>query len=118
MNAETTITDNEEFPREPGLLGLAAMTRLAEEIPIELIVSGIKDLLTATQTNGKIAAKLEEGGFAAPPDYRAREAGLKLWLSYVIGMPVQRQHILQEKRVSAPPLAGPLNQSKSRSRSA
>ncbi len=31
------------------------------------------------------------------PDWRGRESGVKLWLSYVVGLPVQRQEIVTHK---------------------
>lgn len=54
---------------------------LAERIPPERVVDQLDKLLTATRTgkNGVVT-----------PDVRAIEAGLKLWLAYGIGLPVQR----------------------------
>ncbi len=60
------------------------LERLAAEVPADTILDGIRKLLAATfvTKSGK-----------EHPDYRAREAGLKLWLNYLVGLPVQRQVI-------------------------
>ena len=54
---------------------------LAERIPPERVVEQLDKLLTAKRVgrNG-----------VETPDVRAIEAGLKLWLAYGIGLPVQR----------------------------
>ncbi len=58
---------------------------LAERIPPERVVDQLAKLLTATRTgkNGVVT-----------PDVRAIEAGLKLWLAYGIGLPVQRSEVV------------------------
>lgn len=82
-----------EIPDSIRLLSPRAIERLATEVPIETIIEGIQYLI-----NAKIGDPPEDG----EPDLRRRdtralEAGLKLWLSYVIGLPVQRQEIVTHK---------------------
>lgn len=84
--------DDDENPldiaREKGVSPRLVM-RIAEKIPFDDIITGIKEMLGALLSNDK-------------PDWRAREIGIKLWLSYVIGLPVQRQHVIQERITTAP----------------
>lgn len=96
---DTDATDeNPEDPQfTPALLGPKAIERLAREVPIEKVIATIKDMMEANMTAGNAAAKLVAAGMEPPPDWRAREAALKLWLSYVVGMPIQRQHIVHDK---------------------
>ena len=63
-------------------LSTRVMERLLVEIPEAKIVSGIKDMLNASYVtkSGK-----------EHPDYRAREAGVRLYLAYTVGLPLQRQ---------------------------
>lgn len=70
----------------PLLLG-----KLAELVPPELIAEKISEMLDAEMKNAR-------GEFY--PDWRAREAGIKLYLSYQLGMPVQRQIVVNETRES------------------
>lgn len=51
---------------------------LAEKVPVEEIGDKIRALLDAKTKDGTRS------------DFRAVEAGLKIWLSYVVGLPVQR----------------------------
>jgi hypothetical protein len=60
---------------------------LAERFTPERIVGYIEDLLAATHVT--------KGGNIIP-DNRAREAAVKLLLAYVVGLPVQRQEIIQK----------------------
>ena len=62
-------------------LGPALLLQLVLEVPPEEIVEALKGMVNATMTT-KDGRKV--------PDYRAREAGVKLYLTYVVGMPVQR----------------------------
>lgn len=66
---------------------------LMAKIPPEVITKKLKELLEA-----KTPVRIGKGGdeYGGEPDYRAMEAGLKLWLAYCEGLPVQRQHIIQE----------------------
>lgn len=70
------------------------LERLVAEIPAKRILEGIKEMLSATfiTKSGK-----------SHPDYRAREAGLKLYMSYAIGLPVQRQIIANVTHPSSKP---------------
>lgn len=72
--------------RTPGNVTPALINHLAEKFSPEFIAGKIEELLNATH--------LTKGGQAIS-DNRAREAGLKLLMSYLIGLPVQRQEILQ-----------------------
>jgi hypothetical protein len=60
---------------------------LAERFTPERIVGYIEDLLAATHCT--------KGGQVIP-DNRARESAVKLLLAYVVGLPVQRQEIIQK----------------------
>lgn len=73
-------------------VSLANIERLATELPFEQVISCIREMFGALLSNDK-------------PDWRARETGVKLWLSYVIGLPVQRQEIITHKVTSAPTTA-------------
>lgn len=53
------------------------MAAIAERVMPERIGDAILELLDANMANDK-------------PDWRAREAGIKLYLSYMVGMPTQR----------------------------
>ena len=85
-----------EIPRNPSALGPQAIEQLARSIPVERIIGTIEEMIGAVLVTGSIAKKLEAGGYEAPPDWRAREAGVKLWLSYVIGNPLVRQQIQRQ----------------------
>ena len=61
------------------------MRHLSERFPPELIAKKIAELLDATHVTA---------GNRTIADNRAREAGLKLLLGYLIGLPVQRQEII------------------------
>jgi hypothetical protein len=71
-----------------GHIGPAALEFLVEKIPADRIVRKIDAMLKAETPQGN-------------PDWRAQSDAVKLWLSYVIGLPIQRQHIIQEK-ISTP----------------
>jgi hypothetical protein len=62
-------------------LGPALLLKLVLEVSPEEIVEALKGMVNATMTT-------KDG--RTVPDYRAREAGVKLYLIYVVGMPVQR----------------------------
>ena len=84
-------TDTEIAKRIPqnGHISDTSVAYLVAEIPAERIT-------------GKITAMLEAKTPQGNPDWRAQSDAVKLWMSYVIGLPVQRQHIIQEKITSAP----------------
>lgn len=73
--------------RNSGDIGPALLVKLAEMIPPEDIAERIKDMMNATYENARGDVKT---------DWRAVEAGVKLYLSYQIGMPVQRQVVVQQ----------------------
>jgi len=90
-----TDTDREEIerviPSDPALLSMKVMMAIAEKVSPDQVADCIRDMLLASYV-----AKGEE-----KPDWRAREAAVKYYLAYFIGQPVQRQHIVNERR-SAP----------------
>ena len=69
----------------PGNVTAGLMQHLAERFTPELIADKIAELLHATHVTS---------GNRTIADNRAREAGLKLLLGYLIGLPVQRQEII------------------------
>lgn len=73
LSAPTNIT--------PALIGY-----LTHKFPPSLIAEKIGELMEAIH--------ITKGGDPIP-DNRAREAGLKLLISYLVGLPVQRQEIVQ-----------------------
>ncbi len=75
---------------KPGDIGPQMLQQLAALLPPALIAEKIQGMLNATY----------ESGGKVKTDWRAVEAGVKLWMSYQIGMPVQRQVILQQKSES------------------
>jgi hypothetical protein len=89
---ESPVTEAAAIPISPSLLGPEAIRKIAEAVSPQEIANAIK----AMMVTGSLMKAAKEAGFEAPPDWRAREAGIKLWCSYVIGMPVQRQHIVKE----------------------
>ncbi len=74
------------------LLSERSIRHIASVVTVEEIGQRIRLLLDAKLSNNQ-------------PDVRAIEAGLKLWLSYVIGLPVQRQEIVQHRITSGGSLA-------------
>lgn len=70
----------------PGDVNRKVCSVLADIVPVEEVGEGIKEMMQAT-TIGR--------GGDEVPDYRAREAAMKLWLAYSVGMPLQRQEIVQ-----------------------
>lgn len=70
-------------------VGPALLGKLAELVPPAVIAAKIHEMLDAELKNAR-------GEFY--PDWRAREAGIKLYLSYQLGMPVQRQIVVNEQR--------------------
>ncbi|MDR1190654.1 MAG: hypothetical protein LBK60_03180 [Verrucomicrobiales bacterium] len=89
--AASSAAGEEHLERRAGELGNPAnvtpalVRHLAEHFTVERIRGKIDELLEATHVT--------QGGRVIP-DNRAREAGLKLLLAYLIGLPVQRQEIL------------------------
>ena len=75
-----TLAEREEF-------AMRAIMRLQDEIPFEEIAAKIRELINATRPtkNGDI------------PDTRSIECGIKLYMSYTIGLPVQRQEIITKQ---------------------
>ena len=72
----------------PAALTPAVMTAIARKVSPERIADCIAMLLEAELSNGQ-------------PDVRAIESGIKLYLNYMVGMPVQRQEIVTHKVTSS-----------------
>ncbi|MEZ0300001.1 MAG: hypothetical protein ACAI35_26400 [Candidatus Methylacidiphilales bacterium] len=70
----------------PGSISPAVMAHLSKRFPPDYIAGKIGELLEATH--------IVTGGREVP-DNRARESGLKLLMTYLIGLPVQRKEIVQ-----------------------
>lgn len=70
----------------PGEINRQIAEVLAQTVSSAEVGETIKSLLTADR-------RTKEGGYE--PDWRAREAGAKLWLAYQVGLPIQRQEIHQ-----------------------
>jgi hypothetical protein len=84
--AKTSKPEQEVAGWHPGKnVSAQVIERLAERFTPDEICRRIEDLLDATHLSG---------GGKQIPDNRAREGGLKLLLSYLVGLPVQRQEIV------------------------
>lgn len=70
---------------DPTSLGREIMAAIAAKIPPSKIADTIHKLLDSSRTlkNGTVLA-----------DTRAMEAGVKLYLAYMVGVPVQRQEVI------------------------
>lgn len=77
------------IPSDSPQLSTRTIVALVNKVPVDRIITVIESMLDAETPQGN-------------PDWRARESGVKLWLSYVVGLPVQRQEIIQHKIVSKP----------------
>jgi hypothetical protein len=91
--AKPPSSSSTEIPtiRQASDIGPEMLTRLAAKVSPEDIAELIRTMITAEH---------ETKSGALYPDWRAREAGAKLWMSYMIGMPVQRQIVVNETRES------------------
>jgi len=81
----------ELIPADSPGLSLRTIAEMVNSIPLDRITRTIAEMLDACTPQGN-------------PDWRARTDGAKLWLSYVIGLPVQRQEIVTHKITTAPAL--------------
>lgn len=79
--------------KQTGQMSPKLLEMIAANVPCELIISKIHELLEA-----RTPVRIGKGGdeYGGEPDYRAIEAGLKLFLNYTVGTPIARQHIIQE----------------------
>jgi hypothetical protein len=73
---------------EPGSISPKLMQHLAERFSAELIGDKIAELLHATHVTS---------GNRVITDNRALEAGLKLLLGYLIGLPVERREVIMRQ---------------------
>ena len=82
-------TESPDLPsiKKASDIGPEMLTRLAAKVSPEDIAELIRTMITAEH---------ETKGGDMYPDWRAREAGAKLWMSYMIGMPIQRQVIVNQ----------------------
>lgn len=69
----------------PSSISQAFIVAVSECVAPERVAEAVGQLLTAK--------RLTKAG-AEYPDYRAMEAGIKLYLAYTIGLPVQRQEVV------------------------
>jgi hypothetical protein len=76
----------------PSAIGVRLLTTLVEKVPAEEVAEVIRDLLRATST-----VRTGSESFKEVPDYRAREAGAKLYFGYMLGLPVQRTIEIQHR---------------------
>ncbi len=67
----------------------AVLEAINAKIEPDEIANAIREMLDATLASGL-------------PDWRAREIAIKTYLSYTVGLPVQRQEIIQHRIVSKP----------------
>lgn len=72
----------------PSEFGVRLLTQLAEAIDPQKVVEAVKGMIEAT-THVRISSE----DFIEVPDNRAREAGVKLYFAYTVGLPIQRQLI-------------------------
>jgi hypothetical protein len=63
---------------------VSVLDEITKRITPRMIAVGIEQLLNAKLSNGQ-------------PDVRAIESGIKLYLNYTVGLPVQRQEIITKK---------------------
>jgi len=90
------ITESGSVPASVAKLVEDVHGKVLARIPVDRIVESIDRLLSSIDRNGN-------------PDARGIAAGVTLWTETLIGKPVQRQHIIQEKRTNAPPIEELLN---------
>lgn len=91
------MTEELDSPNfHPSALGPKAVEELARRIPIDRVITLLENMMGAVMVSNSIGKAMRERGEAPPPDWRAREAAVKIYLSYVVGMPVQRQHLVKE----------------------
>ena len=66
-------------------IGVRLLEHLTKEIPPEEVAAGIKELMQAT-------TKVRTGSESSEevPDYKVRLSAIQIYLSYMLGMPVQR----------------------------
>ena len=79
----------------PSAIGVRLLTTLAEAVPAEEVAEVVRDLMKATST-----VRTGSESFKEVPDYRAREAGAKLYFGYMLGLPVQRSIEIQHREES------------------
>jgi len=84
INSELTQERPITSITNPGEINKQVATVLLAKVGPEKVADTIKDMLEATRPtkHGEV------------PDGRQREAGVKLWLAYMVGLPVQRQEIV------------------------
>ena len=83
-------------PSDSPQLSIRAVVEMCNRVPVDRVMIVLEGLLDASMRDGF-------------PDWRARTDGVKLWLSYVVGLPVQRSEIVQHKIVSRPDSAALLS---------
>lgn len=69
----------------PGEINRSVVRIMAEKIPADKVAGMVLEMLEAT--------RITKAGEV--PDWRAREAAMKIYYSYIEGLPIQRQEIHQ-----------------------
>ena len=82
-----------EMAANPSAIGVRLLSTLVEKVPAEEVAEVIRDLMRATATVRTGSESFKE----EVPDYRAREAGAKLYFGYMLGLPVQRTIEIQHR---------------------
>ena len=76
----------------PSNIGVRLLTTLTKELPPEKVAQVIAELMEASTT-----IRTGSDSSAQVPDHRTRLAAVQLYLSYNLGMPVQRTITKEEK---------------------
>jgi hypothetical protein len=79
----------------PAAITPAVLSAIIRDITPDDIAMGLRQMMDAKLANGQ-------------PDVRAIESAIKIYLSWTVGLPVQRQIIEQHKMVTAKPTAAML----------
>lgn len=66
-------------------IGTKLITRMAAEIPPEMVIEVIKGLMTAKQW-----VRVSKTETREVDDHARRESGARLFIAYMVGMPIQR----------------------------
>lgn len=92
--------EDEETTGEGSALQLIDDQAALSERSLALMVKRVPAQRIALRIEQMVDAKTPQGN----PDWRARENGVKLWLSYIIGEPLKRTQVVKVTRTDAPPL--------------
>jgi hypothetical protein len=79
----------------PSNIGVRLLSTLATEVPPERVARAIADLMEASSI-----VRTGSDSSVTVPDHRTRLAAVQLYLSYNLGMPVQRTITKEDKQES------------------